>query len=107
MNRCAMPLNSALQYGGVYWDRTSRAVGAGFTVQGITIDASTPCLNYNTLQLCLSTAYNAVRRVCSKALSSMILDAVAGRMENALLLRIFRSTQRTPSSVPPVYFLEC
>jgi hypothetical protein len=30
--------------GGEYWDRTSRAKGAGFTVQCITIDASSPLL---------------------------------------------------------------
>lgn len=38
-----LPLYEPRMFGGVYWDRTSRAVGAGFTVQCITIDASTPC----------------------------------------------------------------
>jgi hypothetical protein len=31
-------------YGGEHWNRTSRAIGAGFTVQCITIDASSPKL---------------------------------------------------------------
>ena len=38
-----IPFYEPRVFGGVYWDRTSRAVGAGFTVQCITIDASTPC----------------------------------------------------------------
>ena len=38
----ARPLCYITMSGGEYWDRTSRAKGAGFTVQCITIDASSP-----------------------------------------------------------------
>ena len=44
-------------YGGVYWDRTSRARGAGFTVQCITIDASTPLLNLQVVPPVLSAPF--------------------------------------------------
>ena len=42
-----------LLFGGLYWDRTSRARGGGFTVHWITIDSSNPymVLGINTLNL--------------------------------------------------------
>ena len=40
---CNKPDSATLPYlGGDYWDRTSRAIGGGFTVHCITIDASSP-----------------------------------------------------------------
>jgi len=112
--------------GGVYWDRTSRAVGAGFTVQCITIDASTPCLKYNTLhRLCqpvLPVMWS--RRVYLATLSRYAVNRCAGGggecvvkhtgrgvpsadstelISNMLYYAwIFCSTRRTPSPGPPV-----
>ena len=40
---CNKPDSATLpNFGGDYWDRTSRAKGGGFTVHCITIDASSP-----------------------------------------------------------------
>ena len=43
------PFNSVTtetKFGGEYWDRTSRAIGGGFTDHCITIDASSPKPSY-------------------------------------------------------------
>jgi hypothetical protein len=52
----------------------------------------------------------AGRRVYSKELCLSAYNAALTDLwhcQSSLLFRIFRSTQRTPSSAPPVYFLEC
>ena len=48
-----MPLYQPGLYGGLYWDRTSRARGGGFTVHCITIDASNPLKLYHIETFCL------------------------------------------------------